>query len=114
MQVYVDNENHFVENFNPMTGFYIRSGVLDVNGKDTGVDPFMRDFPALIDVGIMERCVCSAKCTVDCYQKACDRTGNNMSLDDYISILDSAKVKFSNMHSVAQVIQIRMKTLRKF
>lgn len=93
MRTYIDKQNRFVEKFDPNTGFYIRSGVLDDNGKDTGVDSFMRDFPALIDVGIMERCVCSAKCNVDCYQKACDRTGENMSLEDYKSILEQCKGK---------------------
>ena len=39
--------------FNPNTGFYMRTGILDENGKDTGKDPFMTEFPELIDVGIM-------------------------------------------------------------
>ena len=41
---YIDEKNSFVETFNPKTGFYVRSGVIN-NGTDTGVDPFMRDFP---------------------------------------------------------------------
>ncbi len=39
---FVDKENKFVELFDNKTGFYMRTGVLDENGKDTGVDPFMR------------------------------------------------------------------------
>lgn len=93
MIYYHDKKYHFAEVFNPKNGFYVRSGVFDENGKDTGVDPFMRSFPQLIDVGIMERCVCSNKCKVDCYQKACDRTGENMSLDDYRSIMEQGKGK---------------------
>lgn len=93
MAVFVDKENRFVERFNPETGFYIRSGVIDENGKDTGVDPFMRCFPSLIDIGIMNRCVCSSRCNVDCYQKAISRTGANMSLEDYKSIMDQAHGK---------------------
>ena len=82
-----------MEIFNPDNGFYLRSGIFDDEGRDTGVDPFMRSFPQLIDIGIMERCVCSNKCKVDCYQKACDRTGENMSLDDYRSIMEQGKGK---------------------
>ena len=37
----VDKKNRFVSMFDPKTGFYVRSGVMDENGKDTGVDPFM-------------------------------------------------------------------------
>lgn len=93
MKLFVDKKNRFTEQFNPDTGFYIRSGVLDGDGHDTGVDPFMRCFPSLIDIGIMERCVCANKCHVDCYQKACDRTGENMSLKDYISIMEQCDGK---------------------
>lgn len=90
---FVDKKNRFVEIFNPDTGFYARSGVIDQEGKDTGVDPFMRCFPSLIDIGIMQTCVCAHKCNVDCYQKAIDRTGRNMSVDDYHSIMEQCKGK---------------------
>lgn len=93
MKRFIDRRNRFVEAFDEKTGFYIRSGILDENNKDTGIDPFMRCFPSLIDIGIMERCVCSSKCKVDCYQKACDRTGSNMSLDDYRCIMEQSKGK---------------------
>jgi len=92
MNVYIDRKNKFVEQFDPNTGFYMRTGVIE-DGKDTGVDPFMRNFPQLIDIGIMERCVCAHKCKVDCYQKACDRTGENMSLDDYEDIMKQGEGK---------------------
>lgn len=90
---FIDKVNRFVEMFEPSTGFYMRSGVFDANGKDTGADPFKRCFPSLIDIGIMERCVCSNKCQVDCYQKACDRTGNNMSIENYKTIMEQCKGK---------------------
>lgn len=89
----VDKANRFVSVFSPISGFYARSGVYDDKHKDTGVDPFMSSFPELIDVGIMQRCVCSKFCNVDCYQKACDRTGDNMSLENYVSILEQCKGK---------------------
>lgn len=79
--------------FNPDTGFYMRSGILDEHGKDTGVDPFMSSFPELIDVGIMQTCVCAKQCNVDCYQKAIDRTGENMSVENFKRILEECKGK---------------------
>ena len=89
----VDKKNKFVSVFNPDTGFYMRTGVLDEKGKDTGVDPFMSSFPELIDVGIMQTCVCAKQCNVDCYQKAIDRTGDNMSLENFKKIVEECKEK---------------------
>jgi len=93
MATFVDTANRFSEYFNPLTGLYVRSGIIDENGNDTGEDPFMRCFPSLIDIGIMNRCACANKCKVDCYQKAISRTGNNMSLYDYCSIMEQCKGK---------------------
>lgn len=93
MKRYIDRKYRFTELFDANTGFYVRSGIIDDAGKDTGVDPFMRSYPALIDIGIMQRCVCANKCKVDCYQRAIDRTGNNMSLEDYESILKQSEGK---------------------
>ena len=69
----IDRKNRFVSMFDPKTGFYARSGVIDENGKDTGVDPFMTSYPELIDVGVMGHCVHGAsglclKSGVQCYQ----------------------------------------------
>ena len=88
----IDKKNKFISMFNPDTGFYIRSGVIE-DGKDTGVDPFMTSFPELLDIGIMQTCVCSHRCNVDCYQKAIERTGKNMSVADFKSILEQGKGK---------------------
>lgn len=89
----VDPKFRFFSTFNTDTGFYVRSGVIDDNGKDTGVDPFMTSFPELIDVGIMQTCVCANKCNVDCYQKAINRTGDNMSLENFKRIADECDGK---------------------
>ena len=93
VNTYVDKKNRFVEMFNPKNGFYVRSGVIDENGKDTGVDPFMRNFPSLLDIGVMKTCVCSHRCNVDCYQRAIDKTGANMSLENLEIILKQSKGK---------------------
>jgi len=103
----VDYENKFVSIFNPDTGFYMRTSEIEneesfkeiVNSKnplefmkladkyESGKDPFMASFPELLDIGIMETCVCAYKCNVDCYQKAISRTGKNMSLDNFEKII---------------------------
>ena len=90
-----DFANRFKAIFNGNTGFYMRSSVLerDEHGdlRETNIDPFMSSFPELIDIGIMERCVCSSRCNVDCYQRACDRTGDNMSIENFKWIIEQCK-----------------------
>jgi hypothetical protein len=98
--------------FDPSTGFYARSGVIK-NGKDTGVDPFMTSYPELLDIGIMQTCVCSHKCNVDCYQKAIERTGNNMSVEDFESILKQSKGKLFQVALGALVMLILIRTLKR-
>lgn len=48
-----DRRYHFRSAFDTETGAYVRTGILDAKGNDTGVDPFMASFPHLIDVGVM-------------------------------------------------------------
>ena len=52
-----DTKFHFKSAFDTCTGAYVRTGLLDETGKDTGVDPFMASFPHLIDVGVMGHCI---------------------------------------------------------
>lgn len=84
----IDRKNRFVAMFNPTTGFYARSGVIDENGHDTGVDPFMTAFPELIDVGVMGHCVHGAsglcfKSGVQCYQNGLKTKEPNMTLENF-------------------------------
>ena len=51
-----DRKYRFVSAFDTGTGAYVRTGILDDKGRDTGVDPFMASFPHLIDVGVMGHC----------------------------------------------------------
>lgn len=73
--------------FNAETGEYLRTGILK-DGMDTGVDPFMGDFPELLDVGIMGHCkhgksgLC-VKAGVECYQNGLTADRPNMSLQDF-------------------------------
>ena len=67
-----DPVNGFISIFDEKTGFYYRSNVVE-QGRDTGREPFMAQFPELLDVGIMGHCIhgMSGKCIssqVQCYQ----------------------------------------------
>lgn len=82
--------------FDTKTGFYMRTGILDENGKDTGIDPFMASFPHLIDVGIMGHCIhgesglCKAA-GIQCYQSGYSVKKPNMSVEDFSSIAKQCK-----------------------
>lgn len=45
--IIIDEKYSYKYAFDTETGAYIRTGVLDENGEDTGVDPFMASFPHL-------------------------------------------------------------------
>ena len=91
MKTYFDVDNKFAELFNDNTGFYVRTGILDEDKKDTGIDPFMRNYPSLLDVGIMGHCKNAHLCTVGCYQGKIIHP--NMSLENFKSIIDQSKGK---------------------
>ena len=110
MNIKVDDKERFISVFNEKTGSYFRSGVIEddktfetmKNTKNVGhlflqsimaggKDPFMASYPELLDIGIMQTCVCSHKCNVDCYQKAVERSGANMSLENLEKILKESE-----------------------
>lgn len=76
----------------------MRTGILDENGKDTGVDPFMASYPHLIDVGIMGHCIhgktgLCAKAGIQCYQSGLFVEKPNMSYEDFASVVEQCKGK---------------------
>lgn len=77
---------------------YIRTGILDEEGRDTGIDPFMASFPHLIDVGVMGHCkhgktgLC-VKAGIECYQNGLDMEAPNMRLKDFESIARQCRGK---------------------
>lgn len=97
-----DEKYHFKSAFNTETGAYVRTGILDENGKDTGIDPFMASFPHLIDVGIMGHCIhgktglCS-KAGIGCYQSGLAITQPNMPLEDFTNIAKQCKDKCNQL-----------------
>ena len=87
----VDRKYHFISAFDTETGAYVRTGVLDEQGRDTGIDPFMASYPHLIDVGIMGHCIhgktgLCAKAGIGCYQSGMLVEQPNMTLEDFTSI----------------------------
>ena len=91
-----DKTYHFKSAFNTETGAYVRTGILDENGKDTGVDPFMASYPHLIDVGIMGHCIhgktgLCAKAGIGCYQSGLLVEETNMSVEDFRWIAQQSK-----------------------
>jgi radical SAM protein with 4Fe4S-binding SPASM domain len=93
-----DEAFSFESFFNPENGQYLRTGILDKNGKDTGEDPFMASFPHLLDIGIMGHCnhglsgKCSASGT-NCYQNGATKWQENMSFPDFRTIIDQSQGK---------------------
>lgn len=91
-----DMKYHFKSAFDTKTGAYVRTGVLDENGKDTGVDPFMASFPHLIDVGVMGHCIhgktgLCVKAGIGCYQSGFYVEQPNMSVEDFRWIAEQCK-----------------------
>lgn len=83
-----DRKYNFKYYFDSETGTYIRSGILDKNGKDTGIDPFMASYPHLIDVGIMGHCIhgktgLCAKAGIGCYQSGMFVEQPNMTIENF-------------------------------
>ena len=89
----VDRKYRFVSIFDDETGGYIRTGNIDKDGHDTGVDPFMASFPHLIDVGIMGHCANAHLCPVGCYQGGENNCKPNMTLENYKKIVDECTGK---------------------
>lgn len=82
----IDKKYHFASAFDDETCAYIRTGILDENGRDTGVDPFMDMFPHLIDVGVMGHCIhgktgLCARAGVGCYQSGALVERPNMTVE---------------------------------
>jgi len=96
----------------------VRSGILDKDGRDTGIDPFMASFPHLLDVGIMGHCAhgLSGKCTlagIQCYQSGGSLDRQNMSFADFKTIADQCEGKVHQFALGAAVILICTRISRK-
>lgn len=96
MQKIFDRKHKFITLFNPKTGAYVRTGILNEIGCDTGVNPFMASFPHLVDIGIMGHCLHgqSGLCVeagIGCYQSGLTINEPNMKLEDFILITEQCR-----------------------
>ena len=92
----VDKKYRFISAFDTETGAYVRTGVLDDKGKDTGADPFMASFPHLIDVGVMGHCIhgktgLCVKAGIGCYQSGLLIEQPNMAVEDFRWIAEQCR-----------------------
>lgn len=89
VRVVKDNKYHFTSLFNDETGLYIQ-------GIDVDKDPFMAEYPHLIDIGIMGSCehgrsgLCM-KAGIKCYQDGLHANKPNMSFNNYSRIIQESK-----------------------
>jgi len=84
-----DQKYGFTSVFNDVTGEYLR-------GTNCEEDPFMAEFPHLIDVGIMGSCVhgrsgLCAEAGIGCYQNGLGQCQPDMTLDNYKWIVDQCR-----------------------
>lgn len=89
MIIYTDEVFKFFEIFNEENGTLFRSDV-------DGVDPVMRSFPELLDVGIMGHCDSGEYCRragIDCYQKGFTECASHMSYENFLEIVKQATGK---------------------
>lgn len=86
----------FISIFNDENGDYMRTGILDANGIDTGEEPFCSEFPQLLDIGIMGHCIhglnglCSS-CGVECYQSGAYENQPNMIFEYFKNIISQCE-----------------------
>ena len=95
MLYHIDRVNKYVSIFDEKTGKYLRSGTI-IKGRESDEDPFMAQFPELIDVGIMGHCFHgkSGKCLlakIECYQNGANQATPNMTLEDFESIVKQCR-----------------------
>ena len=89
MIIYKDEVFDFFEIFNEDNGTLFRSDI-------KGIDPVMRSYPELLDVGIMGHCVSGEFCKragIDCYQKGYTVYAPHMSYENILEIVKQSTGK---------------------
>lgn len=84
--------------YQPNTGVYVRTSVLDQNLRQTSEEAFRGSYPHLLDIGIMGHCLhgASGKCAqsgVECYQQGNTRHQPHMRYEDFCRIIDESRGK---------------------
>lgn len=91
IKIVKDKKGKYTTVFNTNTGEYLR-------GFDTVDEPFMSEFPHLIDIGTQGHCLhgrsgLCMKAGIKCYQDGLHSDRPNMSLENYKKIIDECKDK---------------------
>ena len=97
-----DKKYHFKYGFDTETGAYVRTGILDESGTDTGEDPFMGSFPHLIPLGVLGPCIhgktgLCAKAGIGCYQSGMFVEQPNMAVENFKWIAEQCKGKCNQL-----------------
>lgn len=96
MSLYRRVARDYVSMFDPDTGQGLRIKRDAVTGKLLAEDPFMADFPELLDVGIMGHCkhgrsgLCN-KAGIGCYQNGFTKDKPNMTLLDFARLAEECE-----------------------
>jgi len=93
-----DRKYSYIYYFDSTTGAYLRTGILDENGFDTGMNPFQGEFPHLIDIGVMGHCEHgrSGLCLnagIECYQDGFHVHKPNITAKDFEWIIAQCEGK---------------------
>jgi len=93
---YEDETYKFRVAYDPISGYYVRTSVLDENGIQTEEEAFRGSYPHLLDIGIMGHCLhgISGKCAesgVQCYQSGNSKHEPHMSFESFKRIIDESK-----------------------
>ena len=90
-----DKKYNFKFGFDTEMSIYIRTGIPDADGKDTGIDPFVASYPHLINVvrgiaSMAKRGLC-VKAGIGCYQSGLIIEQPNMTVEDFRIIAEQSR-----------------------
>ena len=91
-----DKKYKFRFAFDTESGAYVRTGILDERGIDSGKEPFLGSYPHLIDVGIMGHCAhgrsgLCVRAGVECYQSGLTVEKPNMTPNDFRTVAEQSR-----------------------
>ncbi len=93
---YEDDKYRYRVAYDPLSGYYVRTSILDDRGIQTSKDAFRGSYPHLLDVGIMGHCLhgISGKCAesgVECYQSGDKKIEPHMTFENFKRIIDESR-----------------------
>ena len=96
MRILEDKKYRYLSFYDPLTGIGARSNVVDNEGNESTLEPFMGSLPDLLDIGIMGHCAhglsgLCAQSGVQCYQDGATKSEAHLSFENFKKIIDQAK-----------------------